>query len=92
MEMLRIILYLLVMATAMPIGLFLAWLCDDEVVEGRKWFRIILYSLILVGIVFLLVYQNIPMLLSLGYMIIVTCVSIFKERSMGKVGSRRKKK
>lgn len=91
MEILSAILYLLAMATAIPVGLFLAWLCDDEIVDGQKWFRIILYFLVLVGIVFLFVYQNIPMLLSLVYMIIVTCVSIFKGRDMSRAVNRRKK-
>lgn len=77
--MITIALYLGLMLTALPIGIFLAWLCKDELRAGRKWFFVILYSLVISILVFLLVWSNVPILLSLSYMVIVTFVSLFKS-------------
>jgi len=72
---------LIVLLTAIPIGLFLAWLCKDELVIGRKWFKVIIgsFSVLLLGS--LIFYRNLSVLLSLGYMLIVTYVSLHKSFS-----------
>jgi len=74
------LLYAVVLLTSIPIGLFLAWLCSDELFDGRRWFKLILYSLVIVFVVILLVYRNIPIMLSLVYMIIITLISLYKGK------------
>ena len=71
---------ILILLTAIPAGLLLAWLCKEELVPGRKWFFIILYSLAIVMVVFLVYYINLSIILSLIYMIIVTIISIWKSK------------
>lgn len=41
------IIELLILATAVPIGLFLASLTREELVDGRRWF----YVLVVVGVI-----------------------------------------
>jgi len=73
----KIILNLLVMLTSLPIGWLLARLCEDELIIGRRWFKIILYSLIIVMIVYSLFYFNISIVFAFIYMIIVTLITIY---------------
>lgn len=80
MELISILVDVLILITAIPVGLFLAWLCSDELKDGKKWFRLIFYALVLIGIVFLLVYRNILILMSLAYMVIITAVSLWKGK------------
>lgn len=75
------IINLVVLLTAIPVGLFLAYLTKEELVPGRKWFIVILYTLIIVLLVFLLAYRDIPIILALVYMIIVTYMSFFKSKN-----------
>ena len=65
------------MLTAIPVGWFLAWLTKDELVSGRKWFRIIFYVLVIVLVVVVLVWKDTPTSMALGYMILVTAMSLF---------------
>jgi len=74
-----ILLYVLVFATAIPVGWLLAWLCKDELVDGRKWFMRIGYILVIILIVAVLVWRDVPIVLSLSYMIVVTAVSLYKS-------------
>lgn len=80
--MTQILLYIFVLATALPVGLLLAWLCADELLAGKKWFKIILYSLVLIDVIFLLFYRNIAILTSLVYMILITGISMFRARKI----------
>jgi len=74
----EVLIYALILASSIPVGLILAWLCDDEVVYGKKWFKIILYVLCIGLIGVLLFYFNWSIVLSLVYMIIVTLISLIK--------------
>jgi len=75
----QFLLYALVLLTAIPAGYVLAWLCKDELKDGRKWFKIILCSLAVVMIVSFVFYINTSIILSLAYMIIITLVSLKKS-------------
>lgn len=88
----RILLNLLIMFTSLPAGWFLARLCEDELVIGRKWFKIILYSLIIVMIVYSLIYFSIDIILAFIYMIIVTLVTIYLGKNKRFLYLRKSKK
>ena len=69
--MIEVIFYILVLATAFPVAWLLAWLCDDELVSDKKWFKYTLYCLGIVLLVILIFYRNLAIILSLVYMIII---------------------
>ena len=46
-----ILLSIIILLTAIPVGWLLAWLFNDELVDGKKWFYVILYSLVIILIV-----------------------------------------
>jgi amino acid permease len=66
------------MFTSLPAGYFLAWLCKDELVDGRKWFRIILACLFIVLVLLLISYRNLNCIFAVIYMIIVTSIALWK--------------
>ena len=72
----EILLYIVLMITAFPVGKFLNWICEEEMIPGKKWFKVILVSLIGLFVLGLVFYRNIPSLLTLMYMIIVTFVAL----------------
>jgi len=78
-----ILLNIAILLTAIPVGYVLAWLCRDELVDGRKWFKMIIYILVILLIVFLLVYKDASILFSLMYMLIITYISLFKSKDKG---------
>lgn len=67
------------MASSIPVGFFLAWLCDDEVIYGKKWLKIVVYALALMILAVSLFYYDLLIILALIYMLIVTCISLFKS-------------
>lgn len=76
----KIILDILVMLTSLPAGYFLAWLCKDELVDGRKWFRIIFACLFSILVFILIFYRNLNTILTLVYMILVVLLALLKGR------------
>jgi hypothetical protein len=77
----QIVLYVLILATAFPIGLLLASLTREELEPGRKWFFIILYSMVGFIVVLLVIKRHIPSILAIVYMAIVVWVSILKGKN-----------
>lgn len=84
--MIKILLNILILLTAIPVGYFLAWLCKDELVDGRKWFKIILVCLFVCLVLFLIFYRNLNAILAVVYMIIVTFISLLKGQDKKFVG------
>ena len=78
MEIIQILLHIGIMLTAIPIGWLLAWLTRDELVDGKRWFNLIIYALILILIVMFFVWRDISIILALIYMVVVTVVSLYK--------------
>jgi len=78
--LIKILLNILVMLTSIPAGYFLAWLCKDELVDGRKWFKIILICFFVTLVLLLIFFRNLNAILSVSYMIIVTFIALLKGR------------
>ena len=76
----EVVLYALLLITAIPIGRLLSWICEEEMVLGKKWFKVILGVLIVGFGVSLVFYREIAVLMTLGYMIIVTLVSLLYKK------------
>ena len=86
--MIEILIYLVVLLTALPIGLMLAWLCKEELVDGRKWFNLMIISFILLGIISFVVFRDMPIVLSFSYMVLITGVSLYKGKDKKFVGAK----
>jgi F0F1-type ATP synthase assembly protein I len=77
---LEILIYSLILVSAIPVGFFLAYLCDDEVKEGKKWFKLISFILILLILASFFVSYGTPVILSLVYFLIVTLISLYHAK------------
>ena len=79
--MLEVILSIVGLLLAFPAGYLLAWLCRDELIIGRKWFKIIIgLSLIFSVIVsFLNFKEKWAVILSLLFLAIISGVSLWKS-------------
>jgi len=76
---LKIIASIAVLLTSVPIGLFLSWLCSDELKNDRRYFYA-LSSLLLISAVFVqLFYKNGAVILSISYMVVVLFIMILKS-------------
>jgi len=66
-----------VLILALPLGYLLAWLCKDEIVQGRKWFKIISLLSFVFGVI--LIFYNLTASFTLLFISISTLVSLVKS-------------
>jgi ABC-type sugar transport system permease subunit len=66
---------ILILLTAIPVGLLIAWLTKEELRDGQRWFKLIAL-LSCVGSVAFLILKNEIVALSLVYMAIVSYMSV----------------
>jgi len=74
---------LLLLIVAIPVGFLIAWLAKDELVSGKKYFRILIIISIIVGIWFWLTgvfYVGWTM----GFIFIVSLISLIKADTENK--------
>lgn len=83
--MIEAILYALILATSIPAGLLLAWLCDDELAVFRRYLIITVYCIAILAVLLSVIAFNMPIILSLVYSAIVLGIMIKK-------GCKKKKK
>ena len=76
--MIKAALIILVLASAFPVGWLLAYLCRDELVSGRKWFKMIavICAVLIVLLVLVRVSNWLGMSLGLAYLAIISLVSL----------------
>jgi len=67
----------LILLTAIPAGLLVAWLTKEELRDGRKWFKAIIVAS-LAGCLVALFFKNYTIMLTLLYMAIATSMSLKK--------------
>ncbi len=75
--MIKIILGAITLLLSIPLGLFLAYLTRDELVGGRKYFKLIIFISGLTGIIFL--FFNLEVSLSLFFIFITTLICLKKS-------------
>jgi len=68
---------ILILATSIPVGLFLAYLCRDELVPGRKWFKILSIVSLFLALILLLFYRKPEIILTLIYICITSLISLY---------------
>ena len=77
--MIKQVIIVIILASSIPVGYILAYLCRDELVSGRKWFKFISLVLAISIILLLIFYRNSVLILSLIYMGIVSLISYLKS-------------
>ncbi|MDP1728688.1 MAG: hypothetical protein Q8L27_00610 [archaeon] len=70
----------LILLTSLPIGFLLCWLCGDELVKDRRYFIFFMYFIVLVLLLLGIFYFNIPMMLSLIYLLIILGIFVIAGR------------
>ena len=68
----------IILLLGIPAGFLIAYLANDELVAGRRWFLGLILVGALAGAGFVYV-ENWAIALSLGFVIIVSCISYWKS-------------
>ena len=76
--MIKIILIPVILILGVPIGYLLAYLCRDELKEGKKYFKLIVLISSVLAVVFL--FFNLVTAISLVFIAIVTGISLIKSQ------------
>jgi hypothetical protein len=69
---------ILLLVLAIPAGFWIAWLARDELVQGRKWFRILIIVSI-IGIIGFWIYGFPYISFTMGFILIVSFISLAKS-------------
>lgn len=83
------IIYIVILATAIPVGLFLSSLCEDELVKDRRYFRLMSYFLLIMALLFSVFYGKTSIVLTLVYMVFLFEVMIYRS---GKIKNKKSKR
>src|SRR3989344_2604076 len=81
MEPIDIIFYIVILATTVPVGMLLAWLCKDELRKDRKYFIILAYFFTVVLLAIALIYFRISFILTLIYAILILLILIYYSKN-----------
>jgi len=68
---------ILILVVAIPIGYLISYLARDELAQGRKWFKLIVFLSLILGIVFWFIQAEASY--SLFFLCIVAFVSLWKS-------------
>jgi ABC-type Fe3+ transport system permease subunit len=80
---------IIVLLLSIPVGYLIAYLARDELVQGRKWFKVLMILAVVVGGWFAL-RKNYTVVLTAAFILIVTFISHWK--SYDGVWTRRRKR
>ncbi|HUS50915.1 MAG TPA: hypothetical protein VMZ91_12175 [Candidatus Paceibacterota bacterium] len=73
------LLYAVILLLGIPVGYLLAYLTRDELVSGRKWFKMISVISFILAIILLIFYRNLAVILTLAYICITSLISLYKS-------------
>jgi len=74
------IIELLILILGIPVGLLISWYSRDELISGRKWFKILIIFSTILGIWGLLIkFDYISW--TAGFMIIISFTALIKSRN-----------
>jgi len=77
--MIETLLIAVILASSFPVGYLLAYLCKEELVTGRKWFKMISWACLALILVLLFVYRDYSVILTLTYIAVVSLISVHKS-------------
>jgi len=78
--MIKEALIILILASSIPAGYILAYLCIDELVSGRKWFKLLALVSFILALVLLFFYRNLTLIFTSAYIFIVSLISYIKSK------------
>jgi hypothetical protein len=70
---------ILILLTAIPVGFLIAYMTEEELKDGRKYFRLIFYLSVSLAIIFSFINRRIESL-SLAYLAITSFISYIKSK------------
>ena len=70
---------IIILLLGVPTGYLIAWLARDELISGRKWFRLLIALSLLSGIIFYFAELNYIALTNV-FMAIIGLVSLIKSK------------
>jgi hypothetical protein len=73
------ILNVVILLLAIPVGFLIAYLCRDELVQGRKWFQGVI-ALCFIGAIYFFIVENQIIVFSLAFLAIVAFISLLKSK------------
>jgi hypothetical protein len=76
---LKLLLNILLIITAIPAGWFLAWLCKDEIIF-RKWFYILFYLSLFMVLMLIILARPIYEILTCVYLVIILVIALIKGK------------
>ena len=74
------IIEIIILILAVPVGYLIAWMARDELENGKKWFRILIIISVIGAIGFWLYGRRAEALTS-GFIVIVSLISLLKSKS-----------
>ena len=74
----RMLIEIILLLLAIPVGFLIAWMANDELVAGRKWFVALIIVSLVVGIWFTLT-ENYIVALTCGFILVVSFISYLKS-------------
>ena len=78
---------IIILLLAIPVGFWIAWLARDELVQGKKWFRILIIASIL-GIIWFWLTGLDHISWASGFILIVSFISLIKSEDKKWVKSK----
>jgi uncharacterized protein YybS (DUF2232 family) len=87
-----VVLYVILVASILPVGLLLAWLCQDELIKDKKYFFAMIYVSLAAMIIVYIFYFNASVIFALAYFIFILLILIRKGRKLEARLSKRKLK
>jgi EamA domain-containing membrane protein RarD len=75
----ELIINTILLVLAVPVGFLIAWLCRDELIDGKKWFSLLI-TLGVFGAIGFYLYEQSATALTCGFIAIVSFISLLKSR------------
>jgi hypothetical protein len=69
---------IIILVLGIPVGFLIAWMCRDELVVGRKWFKILTVAGFVIGLFFWFIGERV-VAWTCGFVMVVSFVSYVKS-------------
>ncbi len=69
---------IIILILGIPVGYLISWLAKDELIEGRKWFKIVIIASFILGVWFFLT-DSVAIAFTLFFICIFSFVSYHKS-------------
>lgn len=71
------ILEIIILLLGIPLGFLISFFCKEELVSGRKWFKLIIISFTIISVLFIILEDYLIFLTS--FFIIITILILYKK-------------